>query len=711
MRKIHRFEAHLDDYGTITAYLSKNFYNGRSDHFYLRTDDQKIEKCTILHYENSGSEYYKYTLKVRDDLPIGAHIELVEEHGLAVGLHYSYITKSPRFDEEFAYLKNDLGARVKGQRTQFKLWAPTAQRVLLELFTPKGPKRIELKRHAKGVFSASVAGSAHGQSYLYHVYVNGRWNTSTDPYAVGSLANHSKSVVIDFDQLPPLTAEVKGSTIAAPTDAILYELSVRDFTMHPESGVVQRGRFLGLSESGTKTSNNFSTGLDYLVELGVTHVQLMPIFDFATVDEHNVELFYNWGYDPVQYNVPEGSFSSQPDDPFSRIVELRSMIDALHQAGLRVVMDVVYNHVYDMNTSPFEKVVPYYYFRRSATGSLSNGSFCGNDFDSNHVMARQFILNSGRHYLQNYNIDGFRFDLMGVLDVETMNAFENLARRMKPDCLIYGEGWNMPTSLPEELKANQSNQHRMPRVGHFNDFFRDHVKGKTTADQINVKGYCLGDTSYLEAMKACMVGTSLNHGWVKLFDSPTQSINYVECHDNHTVWDKMRESNKEDSREVRIKRQKMMLGVTLLAQGVPFIHSGQEFCRTKNMVHNSYRTPDSINQIDWTQREIYADVVNYLKDMIRLRKMLPIFRLSDVKKVERLMSFREFDGMLIVEYRCLLKVPYEALWVYINPTNQIYYETFASDVKVIANEAGLIDGMTVQHATINPYTMVVFAKA
>ena len=711
MRKIQRFEAHLDEYGLITAYLSKEFYNGRSDVFYLRFDHQKLEKCQILHYENSGSEYFKYTLKVRDDLEMGSMIELVEEHGLAVYLQYSYITKSPRFDLEFAYEASDLGAHVVRQKTQFKLWAPTANRVILELFCPNGPRQLEMKRQAKGVFTIEHEANAHGWSYQYHVYVNGRWNTTTDPYAYGSMANHTKSVVVDFNQLPAMNQEYPRPALLASTDAIIYELSVRDFTMHPESGVQHRGKYLGLSQKNTQTSNGFSTGLDYLRDLGITHVQVMPIYDFATVDEHNVDLFYNWGYDPVQFNVPEGSYCTRPDEPLNRVLELRQMVEALHESGLRVIMDAVYNHVYDMQASAFEKTVPYYYFRRSHTGSLSNGSFCGNDFDSNHAMARKYILDSGRHFMEHYDMDGFRFDLMGVLDVDTMNAFEVMARRIKPDVLVYGEGWNMPTSLPEELKANQGNQHLMPRIGQFNDFFRDHVKGKTSADQINVKGYCLGDTSYIDAMKACMVGTSLNQGLFKLVDAPTQSINYVECHDNHTVWDKMRESNKEDNREVRIKRQKMMLGVTLLAQGVPFIHSGQEFCRTKNMIHNSYRSPDAINQLDWTQREIYAEVVDYLKDMIRLRKQLPIFRLTDPLKIEKVVSFRDFDGMLIVNYHCPIKRPYEQLWIYINPTNQIYYETFESDVKVIANEAGLIEGMTVQHATINPYTLVVFAKA
>jgi pullulanase len=250
----------------------------------------------------------------------------------------------------------------------------------------------------------------------------------------------------------------------------------------------------------------------------------------------------------------------------------------------------------------------------------------------------------------------------------------------------------------------------MPNIGHFNDFFREHVKGRTAHEEVNVKGYCAGDTNYIEAMKACMLGTSVAN-FTRLFDKPTQSINYIECHDNHTVWDKMKESNKEDNREVRIKRQKLMLGAILLAQGIPFIHSGQEFCRTKNGLHNTYRSPDTINQMDWARKDRYIEVFKYTKDMIKLRKMFPIFRLTNPETIEKHVKFREFDGMLIVNYKCQKTNPYTEIWIYINPTNQIYYESFSSFVRIIANEAGLIDGVIVQNATINPYTLVVFANA
>jgi pullulanase len=709
MRKINRFEAHLDDYGIITAYLSKEFYQGRSDVFYVRDSYGQLSKCSIYNYEHSGNEYYKYTLGCDTNLIIGDNYDVLEEHGLTVPLQYSLITKALRFDEEFYYDGDDLGVICTDDACEFAIWAPTANRIVVEIFKSQGPYVVELKRSDKGVFRSHVDFNGHGLSYLYHIHVNGVWNTAIDPMGMGSTVNNQRSVIIDYNQIKPLV-DYKLSPLKQATDSIIYELSVRDFTMQAESNVKNRGQFLGLTEENTKTLGGVTTGLAHIKELGITHVQIMPMYDFATVDEHNVSLFYNWGYDPVQFNVPEGSYSSNPDSPINRIEEARSMVDSFHKNDIRVVMDVVYNHVYDMEASSFEQVVPYYFFRRSNTGALSNGSFCGNDFDSNRKMARKYILDSIKHWMTYYDVDGFRFDLMGVLDVETMNQVEKLCRSIKPESLVYGEGWNMPTSLPENLKANRYNQHLMPNIGHFNDFFREHVKGRTAHEEVNVKGYCAGDTNYIEAMKACMLGTSVAN-YTRLFDKPTQSINYIECHDNHTVWDKMKESNKEDNREVRIKRQKLMLGSILLAQGIPFIHSGQEFCRTKNGLHNTYRSPDTVNQMDWARKDRYIEVFKYTKDMIKLRKMFPIFRLTSSEMIEKHVKFKEFDGMLIVNYKCQKTNPYTEIWIYINPTNQIYYESFSSFVKIIANEAGLIDGVLVQNATINPYTLVVFANA
>jgi pullulanase len=708
VRKSVRYEAHLDDYGLITIYLSRQFYNGKSDVFYLKKPDGTLHKCPILNFELSQGDYNKYIIQTHEPIEIGQPYEVTEEHGLKVPLQYSLITKTSRFDHEFYYDGDDLGVHPSDEGTVFALWAPTAARVILEMVdSPK--KSFEMARSEKGVYRFTVRGNAHGRQYLYHVFVNGHWNTTSDPIARSATSNNSASVVIDYTRLDVERFNHRLPVFNSPTEAVIYELSIRDFTNQLESGVKARSQFLGLTELGTKTPNGISTGLSHIVELGVTHVQIMPMYDFSTVDEDNPSTFYNWGYDPLQYNVPEGSFSSNPKDPLKRVYEARAMVQAFHKQGIRVIMDVVYNHVYEMDSNAFEKVVPYYYFRRSTSGALSNGSFCNNDVDSNRLMVRKFILDSVKCWMEAYDVDGFRFDLMGVLDVETMNAVEAQCKALKPDSMVYGEGWNMPTILPEDMKANMGNQAKMPHIAHFNDFFREHAKGRTSPDEITMKGYCSGDTSFYDAMTSCMVGTCLP-GMVKIFDQPTQSVNYVECHDNHTSWDKLKECCKEDAREIRIKKHKLMIGALLLAQGIPFLHSGQEFCRTKNGQHNSYRSSDAINQVDWLRKERHLEVVQYTKDMIALRKRLPVFRMSSASQIQNRVSFRNFDGMLVMHYVCERKNPYHELWVYINPTNQIYYERFEDFVEILANEAGLIEGVKAQNVTVNPYTLVVFAK-
>ncbi len=708
MRNKDRFEAHLDDYGLITIYLTRQFYSGKSDVFYLKKPDGTLSKCQILSFEIAQNDYNKYVIQTNEIIEIGQPYEITEEHGLKVPLQYSLITKTARFDETFYYEGDDLGVHPSDEGTDFALWAPTATRVILEM-VDKPVKSFEMSRTEKGVFRFKVRGNNHGKKYLYHVLVNGRWNTTSDPIARSATSNNSASVVIDFTKLEVERFNHRLPALNNPTDAVLYELSIRDFTFQTESGVHAKSQYLGLTELNTKTPNGSHTGLSHIVDLGVTHVQIMPMFDIATIDEDNPFTFYNWGYDPLQYNVPEGSYSSDPKDPLKRVLEARSMVQAFHKQGIRVNMDVVYNHVYEMESNAFEKVVPYYYFRRSATGSLSNGSFCNNDIDSNRLMMRKFILDSVKCWMEIYDIDGFRFDLMGVLDVATMNAVEAQCRSIKADAMVYGEGWNMPTILPEDMKANMGNQSKMPHIAHFNDFFREHVKGHTSPDEITLKGYCSGDVSYIDAMKAAMVGNCLP-GLVKIFDEPTQSVNYVECHDNTTSWDKLKECCKEDNRDVRVKKQKLMIGSVLLAQGIPFLQSGQEFCRTKNGQHNSYRSSDAINQIDWIRKERQMDVVHYTKDLIALRKRLPVFRMTSSSVIQSKVTFRNFDGMLIIHYLCERKNPYHELWIYINPTNQIYYERFDDFVEILANEAGLIEGVKAQNATINPYTLVVFAR-
>ena len=708
MRNVEKFEAHLDDYKVITIYLSRQFYQGRSETFFLRDRAGKLVKLPIQGFELTSGDNNKYTLAAPETIIIGDEYHVVEEHSLSTPLQYSLIVKSLRFDDEFYYEGDDLGVRTFEKHTDFALWAPTANRVMLEVYVDDVKEVREMKRSEKGVFRHRLNRNLHGCGYLYHLLVNGKWNQASDPIARSSFANNRMSAIIDYTQTEIDNFSKNLPEFKHQTDAVIYELSVRDFSMMKEGNIPDQGKFLAFTHENTKTDAGYSTGITYLKELGITHVQIMPMFDFATVDELNIQAFYNWGYDPLQYNVPEGSFTTQPDQPVLRVIEAKKMVQAFHSQGIRVNMDVVYNHVYDMDTSPFENVVPYYYFRRSATGSLSNGSFCNNDIDSNRRMVRKFILDSCKCWMEAYDIDGFRFDLMGVLDVVTMNEVLAQSRKLKPDAMIYGEGWDMPTLLDESLKANMGNQTRMPQIGHFNDFFRENVKGKTSPNEISARGYCSGDTSFLSTMHSAMIGNCLNDEKVKLFDEPFQSVNYVECHDNSTSWDKLKECCREDQREVRIRKQKLMIATILVSQGIPFIHSGQEFCRTKSGNHNSYRSNDPLNQLDWLRRERYDEVVRYTRDLIQLRKKIPAFRLTSADEISKHVMFSSLDNkMLIYHLHHLKDGDYASIFVYINPTSQVFYQNFPDYVDLLANEAGMIKEYSVQSVVINPYTMVI----
>lgn len=712
MRKKQRFEAYLDDYNLLTIYLSKQFYYGKSDVFYLREEDGKLHQLSIKYNENTSNDYSKYIVTNCDFIEIGKYYDVIEEHGLSTPLQIGLIVKNDKFDQEFYYDQEDLGSNVINGKTTFTLWAPTANAVKVHIISEFEERTIPMKREDKGIYRLTVDGNLHLASYTYFVFVNGSWAESIDPYGKASLANAVKSVVIDETQTQVHLNDEYLEPLSSMTDAIIYETSIRDFTSDTNSNHEHPKTYVGFIERGTTTKAGTVTGFDYLLTLGITHVQLMPVFDFATMDERNVNIFYNWGYDPIQFNTPDGSYATDVIDPLARIIQLKQLVATLHKHGIRVNMDVVYNHVYDMAYSSFEKIVPYYYFRRSDSGAVSNGSFCENDFDSNRLMGRKFIVDSCKMLVKDYGFDGFRFDLMGILDIETMNTIDKEVRKIKADIMLYGEGWNMPTILDEDKKAKRENQLKMPNIGHFNDFFRDHVKGRTSEEEISIKGYCTGDVNYQEAMKMCLVGNTLEEPFVHLFDTPIKSINYVECHDNQTSWDKIRACCKEDQRDVRLRKHKMMIGAIMVAQGVPFLHSGQEFCRTKNGIADSFRSGDHINKLDWERKDRYQGVVDYTIDMIQLRKMFSVFRFSTAQQIKDHVVFEDLEHNVLMYHLKDVSdyIDYNHIKVFFNPTQEVVYHCLDEYGTLIANEAGLIDKIQVQCVTINPFTMVVVGQ-
>lgn len=703
MRQQTYYEAYLDDYDKVIVYLSRNSYDGVSNRFYLTNKWGQILELHIQSIEPTPSNFNKFTLSLYEDIEIGTEYYVVHQHARRAVLQYCGIVKTQRFDEQFFYDGDDLGVSLDNNQTTFALWAPTASEVKVEICKNEVKHTIDLLRGEKGVWRLSILENLENATYVYLVKVNGKWEETIDPYGASSIENSLRSAIIDTKKIKlqdfPLTP------MKSACDAILYEASVRDFTIQSGIGVTRAGQFKGFVEENEKTKE-LHTGFSYLKELGVTHVQLMPVLDFGSVDELYPLMHYNWGYDPVQYRTLEGSFSVDPNNPYSRVFGFLQLVEECHKHDIRVNLDVVFNHVYDKENSAFEKTVPNYYFQMNSNGDFSNGTYCGNDIDSKRLMCSKYIVDTCAWLTKTYHIDGLRFDLMGILDIDTLNEVYRVCSGINPDFMVYGEGWDMPSFLDYRERASIRNQAAMPYIGHFSDRFRDVIKGRTDANEVNVKGYCTGAIYLIDIMKNCLCGSCNDIGVEKMFVNPRNAVNYVECHDNMTSWDKVRECCKEDDREVRIKRQEMMIAAVLLGQGIPFLHSGQEFARTKHGKHNTYEESDEINKIDYIRRNRYQKIVDCTKALITIRKSYRCFRYSTAQEVASHVSFDSIDQKVLL-YK--LKDEEEDMIVIFNPTGEYFTYTFDAAYQLLYQD-GKSEDILIQTVNIQPYSTMVFKR-
>lgn len=591
--------------------------------------------------------------------------------------------QSPVFDKKYSF-DGELGAIYTPQRTILRLWAPTA--VSVEVIVYESLYRKEKKRHTmgkggRGTHELIMIGDYAGTAYKYAItFPDGKVVETVDPYSYATTANGERSVILDIFNINPKKWGPRLEPIASPVDAIIYELHIRDFTISPTSGVTNKGKFLGVVEEGTLSVNGDSTGLDYLKELGVSHVQILPMADFCTVNELKPLEQYNWGYDPQNFNVPEGSYATNPYQPEVRILEMKEMIQGLHDAGIRVIMDVVYNHVYLPKLHALEKTVPGYYFRRNEDGTLCNGTGVGNDTASERFMMRKYIIDSITYWAKNFHLDGFRFDLMGIHDIETMNEIRIALDEIDPSIIMLGEGWNLNTNLPPSEKAVQQNADRMPGVAHFNDALREAIKG-SDFDSGNDTGFVTGKPFMEGWIATNLQGGAyypVNRGNYK---TPAQMVQYVEAHDNLTLYDKLKVSLPWDDEDFRMRRHLLASSFVLLSQGIPFIHAGQEFMRTKNGLENSYNAPDSINRMDWHRRSEMKQAVDYMKGLIALRKHEPLFRLRTIDEVKEHMNILKADYQIVV-YQ--LEDTEKLYYVIFNgQTNAIDFDVEAGDYQVL----------------------------
>lgn len=552
------------------------------------------------------------------------------------------VIRSEEFDNLFYYGGNDLGNTYTPQHTKFRLWAPTASEAKLVTYKKWSDKigaEINMQQGEKGTWTSELKGNQKGLFYTYKVKIGDKWTEAVDPYVRAASVNGDKGAVVNLEETNPKKWKAnKKPKFKNPEDAIIYELHVRDLSIQPESGIKQKGKYLGVTEKGTKGPEGVKTGLDHIKDLGVTHVQFLPIFDYASVNEETLnEPQYNWGYDPKNFNVPEGSYSTNPYEPTVRITELKQMVQTLHDNNLRVVMDVVYNHMYNAAESNFHKLVPGYYYRYNEDGTFANGTGVGNDTASERKMMRKFMIDSVTYWAKEYNLDGFRFDLMGIHDYETMNEIRKAVNQIDPSIILHGEGWDLNTPLAAELKANQKNAEKMKGIAHFNDNIRDGLKGSVFEEKEN--GFINGKENMEDRIKKGITAGIDYDTNSSTYQDPEQVLTYVEAHDNHTLWDKLELTNPGDSDEVRTQMHKLSSSILLTSQGIPFLHAGQEFMRTKYGDHNSYKSPDSINQMDWLRRATFNNEVDYMKGLIELRKKYSAFRMTSAEQIKTHVSF------------------------------------------------------------------------
>ena len=566
------------------------------------------------------------------------------------------------FDSYPTPVNENLWVNYSKELTLFKLWSPTAEKVILRLFKTGNDSNsfetLSLKSDKKGIWQKEVTKDLDGIYYTYQVKIKGRWLEETPGiYAKAVGVNGRRAMVVDLNATNPDKWEKdKGPKVPHINKTIIYELHVRDMTIHPKSGSSFPGSYLGLIEEGTKGPENMSTGIDHLKELGITHVHLLPTFDHYSIDETNLDTpQYNWGYDPQNYNVPEGSFSSDPFNAEVRIKEFKQMVKVFHDNKIGVIMDVAYNHTGKTEESNFNQETPGYYYRQKEDGSYADASACGNETASERAMMQKFIIESVTYWTKEYHVDGFRIDLMGIHDIETMNKLSVAVKKINPDALLYGEGWTAKDSpLPEKERALKKHMKQLPQIAAFSDDIRDGIKGSVFKDEST--GFVNGATNSEESIKFGVVGAiqhpQLNYKKVNYSNAPWalepwQSINYVSCHDNHTLFDKLKISKPKANTEELIAMDKLANAIVLTSQGTPFLHAGVEMLRTKNGEDNSYNLPDSINQINWNWKNEHKEVFEYYKNLISLRKAHPAFYMKNAKDVVNHLKFQTVKAGLI----------------------------------------------------------------
>lgn len=602
------------------------------------------------------------------------------------------------------------------EKTTFTFWSSVAEKMEVRLYNTYDASEFEvitLHEQEGDYWTATIKGDQVGKFYTVCSYQGGEWGQeSPGIFAKAVSVNGQKAAIIDMQATDPEGWENdQRPAMADPTDVVVYETHMRDFTIDATSGVANKGKFIAFTEQGTKTAEGLASGIDHLKELGITHIQILPMYDYGSIDETTLDLNkYNWGYDPVNYNVPEGGYSTNPYDPVTRIREAKTMIQALHAAGIRVIMDVVYNHTYSVEGCALGRVVPQYFYRMNEDGTYANGSGCGNETASDKEMMRQFMVESVCYWAREYHIDGFRFDLMGIHDQETMRQIRAALDEIDPSIITYGEGWAASSpAYPYEQLAMKQWTYTMPRVGAFSDDIRNALIGSPFDHH---RGFASGNTASRDAVRYGLVACPDWSG------EPMQHVSYITCHDNYCLRDRIEVAAAEETEATKLRMNKLAQTAVMVSQGMTFFYGGEELFRTKQGVENSYQSPDSINVIEWTNKQTYGDLYAYYREIIKIRRQHKGFRLGTAELVKNHVEFPETtqEGLIIYRIKDLQGIDTAAsLIVLLNGTAeamevevpQATYTVLAQDAQANANGMGAIETGKVQVA---PYSATILAE-
>lgn len=647
----------------IFEIIGENLSNSNISFF---VDEKEISITKIS--ETSNCLNYKINELIE---VIGHFCYIKTSNGNKYDLDDSMSIDFPSFDEIYNY-DGRLGALYNKDYTEFVLFAPLVKKAYVFI----NDNYYEMNRENKGIYRLVLHGDYDGVLYQYKIFINNEYLMVNDPYGYSGCANNVFSAVINLEKLNFDTYDNYLPKMNSYLDAIIYECNVRDMSIDEHTNIVHKGKFLGLFEEGVKTNKGNKAGIEYISSLGITHLQLLPVLNIATIDDNNPDKTYNWGYDPENYFTLEGSYSSFPNDPYSRMIEFKKLVGAYHQRGIRINLDVVYNHIYEAKTSSLNKITPNYYFRRDINNNFLDHSYCGNELASERFMVRKLILDSLLFLLNIYHVDGFRFDLMGLIDIDTMKIVDKTLREIKPDIMLYGEGWNMFTNTSNNSKlCTLENASEVPNIAFFNDRYRNIVRGRGSNAFLDEVGYFLGNKDYVDGFKFAYLGSSFDLTFPKLFNNVNQSINYVECHDNATIFDVINNSlENEDVLRIVKKINKLLT----LSFGIPFIHAGQEIGLSKFNHHNSYNEGDKYNKFDYSLFDKRYDMVASFISYIKARKEIELFHIVDMNILDNNIQIESFERLVHIVLNDINNSVYH---IYINPSNNGYHIGFNKELE------------------------------